>query len=256
MAKFDRLHFTASDHPDARAAHTRLEQRYGAKTPDNADALVALGGDGFMLQVLHEALDLGCPVFGMNFGSVGFLMNTYRSDALPERLRVAERTRLRPLRMRARTEVGDDREALAFNEVSLYRQTRQSAKLRIFADGRERLAELVCDGVIVSTPAGSTAYNFSAHGPILPIDAKLIALSPISAFRPRRWRGAILPEETEVRVEVRESRKRPVSAVADFAEIRDVVRVEVGVDAEARVDLLFDPGHNLEERVVQEQFAL
>lgn len=256
MSEFRRLHFAAADQPEAGRVRRHLIREYGNEPAETADALVALGGDGFMLQMLHRARGLDRPVYGINFGSVGFLMNSHRPGELPARLRQAERTCLYPLRMIVRTDGGEEVAALAFNEVSLFRQSRQTAKLRLVADDRERLAELVCDGIIVSTPAGSTAYNLSAHGPILPIGAQLIAVTPISAFRPRRWRGAILPRDTEIRIEVLDRAKRPVSAVADFSEVRDVDRVIVRADQGAGVDLLFDPGHNLEERVAQEQFAL
>ena len=256
MGGFQNLHIAAADQPDACAAQAELESRYGSTPLAQADVLVALGGDGYMLQTLHAARGREVPVFGMNLGSVGFLMNAYHPENLRERLAAAERTDLVPLRMRAVTGAAEPEEALAFNEVSLYRQGRQTAKLRISVDERVRLDELACDGVIVSTPAGSTAYNLSAHGPILPIGAPLVALTPISAFRPRRWRGAILPHTAVVRIETLERDKRPVSASADFSEVHDIVSAEIREDPEARVGLLFDPGHNLAERVIQEQFSL
>jgi len=220
----------------------------------SADVIVALGGDGFMLQTLHAFLGTGKPIYGMNLGSVGFLMNEYRPDKLIERLAAAERAVIHPLRMKARNKQGTT-EALAFNEVSLLRQARQAAKICITVDERVRIAELICDGVLVSTPAGSTAYNLSAHGPILPIDAALLALTPISAFRPRRWRGALLPHRARVRFEVKESVKRPVSAVADDFEVRDVTIVDVAEDRSIAMTMLYDAGHNLDERILAEQFS-
>jgi len=246
-----KLHFTAV--PDAADALASLRKRHGDAGPENADVIVALGGDGFMLQTLHAFLGKGKPIYGMNQGSVGFLMNEYREEDLPERLRLAEEAVVHPLRMRAHTKTGVV-EALAFNEVSLLRETRQAAKIRVMVDDRPRIAELICDGILVSTPAGSTAYNLSAHGPILPIDAALLALTPISAFRPRRWRGALLPHRARVRFEVLESAKRPVSAVADDFEVRDVSAVDVAEDRSIAMTMLYDKGHNLDERILSEQF--
>ena len=221
--------------------------------PDKADIIIALGGDGFMLQTLHSFLSKDKPIYGMNLGSVGFLMNEYRQDDLLTRLAEAERAVVHPLRMHAHTANGIV-EALAFNEVSLLRETRQAAKIRITVDGRARIAELICDGVLVSTPAGSTAYNLSAHGPILPIDAALLALTPISAFRPRRWRGALLPHRAKVSFEILENRKRPVSAVADDFEVRQVTRVDIAEDRAIAMTMLYDAGHSLDERILAEQF--
>jgi len=246
-----KLHFTAA--PDAAEALDAMRQRHADAGPDAAEVVVALGGDGFMLQTLHAFLGKGKPIYGMNLGSVGFLMNEYREDHLLERLAAAERAVVHPLRMIAHTKAGETK-ALAFNEVSLLRQTRQAAKIRIIVDGRPRIAELICDGVLVSTPAGSTAYNLSAHGPILPIDAALLALTPISAFRPRRWRGALLPHRAKVRFEILESGKRPVSAVADDFEVRDVTAVDVAEDRGIAMTMLYDAGHNLDERILSEQF--
>lgn len=231
-----------------------MRERHPDVGATDADIIVALGGDGFMLQTLHAFLGTGKPIYGMNLGSVGFLMNEYRPDKLVERLEAAERAIVHPLRMKAHTAKGMV-EALAFNEVSLLRQTRQAAKICIMVDERVRIAELVCDGVLVSTPAGSTAYNLSAHGPILPIDAALLALTPISAFRPRRWHGALLPHRAKVRFEVRESGKRPVSAVADDFEVRDVSTVDVAEDRSIAMTMLYDAGHNLDERILTEQFS-
>jgi len=248
------LHFVAAAAPDAQAALAILRGRYEDVGADKADIVVALGGDGFMLQTLHNFLSRKKPIYGMNLGSVGFLMNEYSEDDLQTRLGKAESALLHPLRMRASGPNGTT-EALAFNEVSLLRQTRQAAKLRILVDDKVRIAELICDGVLVSTPAGSTAYNLSAHGPILPIDADLLALTPISAFRPRRWRGALLPHRARVRFEILEAGKRPVSAVADDLEARDVSVVDVAEDRSIGVTMLFDAGHSLDERILAEQFV-
>jgi len=231
-----------------------MRKRHRDAGAADADIIVALGGDGFMLQTLHAFLGTGKPIYGMNLGSVGFLMNEYRPDKLVERLSAAERAVIHPLRMKAETARGTT-EALAFNEVSLLRQARQAAKICIQVDERVRIAELICDGVLVSTPAGSTAYNLSAHGPILPIDAALLALTPISAFRPRRWHGALLSHRARVRFEVRESAKRPVSAVADDFEVRDVSVVDVAEDRSIAMTMLYDAGHNLDERILTEQFS-
>jgi NAD+ kinase len=248
-----RLHFVASDAPEAQAARARLVARYGDVGPQDADIIAALGGDGFMLQTLHAFLGRAIRIYGMNFGSVGFLMNEFREDDLPERLAVAEAARVHPLRMTAESSAGAT-VALAFNEVSLFRQTRQTAKLRIALDGKVRLDELICDGILVSTPAGSTAYNLSAHGPILPINAELLALTPLSPFRPRRWRGALLPHNARVRFDILEPEKRPVSAVADNIEVRDVSSVDVVEDRSVTMTMLFDAGHSLDERILAEQF--
>jgi NAD+ kinase len=250
-----RLAFTASDRPEAQAARQRLAERYGDLPLAEAEAIVALGGDGFMLETLHGALDSQKPIYGMNFGSVGFLMNDYAEDGLPERIAAAQQALIHPLAMTAWTAGGEVAEALAINEVSLLRETRQTAKLRITVDGRVRLPELFCDGVLLATPAGSTAYNLSAHGPIIPLGAQVLALTPISAFRPRRWRGALLPHTAKVCFEVLEPDKRPVSAVADNHEVRDVVRVDVREVRERSVLMLFDAGRTFEERVLDEQFS-
>lgn len=246
--------FVASDTDEAQAALTRLRARYGETPPETARRIVALGGDGFMLETLHRFLPRGVPIYGMNCGTIGFLMNTYKEDDLPARLDAAEQATLHPLHMVAHTVDESPQEALAINEVSLLRQSRQAAKLRIGIDGVVRLEELVCDGILLSTPAGSTAYNLSAYGPIVPIGASLLALTPISAFRPRRWRGALLPNSARVVIEVLEARKRPVSATADFTEVRNVDRVEIREDSSISLHLLFDPEHNLEERIIKEQF--
>ena len=250
-----RIAVVASSDPKARSALTKLEALYRLAAPEKADVIVALGGDGFMLETLHRFLGRDVAVYGMNRGSVGFLMNAFRAEDLERRIARAEETVLHPLRMHASDQKGARHEALAINEVALFRETRQSAKIRIGVDGIVRLKELVCDGVLVSTPAGSTAYNLSAHGPILPIGAQILALTPISAFRPRRWRGALLPMGSTVAFEIREPAKRPVSAVADFTEVRDVVHVSVGEDESIPVRLLFDQEHDLEERILKEQFV-
>jgi len=246
--------FVASDTDEAQAARARLEERYASVSPNHADIIVALGGDGFVLETLHRYLSRGVPIYGMNCGTVGFLMNIYEEDGLPERLRRAEVQTLRPLRMSVRCRTGHTSEALAINEVSLIRQSRQAAKIRISIDGVRRMEELVCDGVLVSTPAGSTAYNLSAHGPIVPLGSSLLAITPISAFRPRRWRGALLPNTARIGFEVLDPDKRPVSATADFTEVRDIETVDIHEDSEVELKLLFDPEHNLEERIVKEQF--
>ncbi len=255
MAERHRVAFVASNAPDAQVALERLIARYDGGDPEKSDVVVALGGDGFMLETLHRFMSRGVPIYGMNRGTVGFLMNEYREDGLPERLAVAQVTPLHPLHMTALDLAGGRHEARAINEVSLLRQTRFAAKIRISIDGKVRTPELSCDGVLVSTPAGSTAYNLSAHGPILPLGSDILALTPISAFRPRRWRGALLPSTAVVRFEVLEPDKRPVSAVADYVEARDVVDVHVRVDRDVALTLLFDPDHNLEERILNEQFT-
>lgn len=252
--KFDRIAFLAADSPEARRALPRLQKRYGKVDPDHADVVVALGGDGHMLQTLHRFVSTGMPIYGMNRGSVGFLMNDYAEKGLPERLRAAEMTAIRPLNMTAVDEAGRQHRGIAFNEVSMLRQRYQAAKLTIAIDGKARLDELICDGILLSTPAGSTAYNLSAHGPILPIDSPLLALTPISAFRPRRWRGAILPHDATVEIGVLDPAKRPVAAVADHVEVRHVVRVTIAEDRKKTARILFDPGHSLAERVLNEQF--
>lgn len=256
MPEFDakRISFVSSGTAEAEAALARLRLKYGDTGLDDADVVVALGGDGLMLQSLHRVMERQLPVFGMNFGSVGFLMNEYADDGLCERLGAAIPTRIAPLAMHVTDVAGNTHDALAFNEVSLFRTTFQAAKIEIEIDGRVQMDELVCDGVLLATPAGSTAYNLSAHGPILPIDAPLLALTPISPFRPRRWRGAILNNGAVVTFRTRETAKRPVSAVADNAEFKNVTEVVVREDATHRVTLLFDPGTGLEERVLSEQF--
>jgi NAD+ kinase len=251
---FQKIAIVAADNRPAQDALSELKTRYGQVAPAKADAIVALGGDGFMLETLHRYIRRQVPIYGMHRGSIGFLMNNYAADDLLERLNAATKVSLHPLRMKARTSNGKEKQALAINEVSLLRETRQAAKLRISVDGVTRLDELICDGALVSTPAGSTAYNLSAHGPIIPLGAGLLALTPISAFRPRRWRGALLPDTASVTFDVLEADKRPVSAVADYTEVRDVVSVHVVEDPKVTLTLLFDPEHNLDERIIKEQF--
>jgi NAD+ kinase len=250
-----RIAFAASKTEEAQAALLALRAVHAEIKPADADIIVALGGDGFMLQTLHRYRDLGKPVYGMKLGSVGFLMNQFRPDDLDARLARARPTELRPLEMTAVAESGSTVEAIAFNEVSLLRQTKQAAHVRVSLNGVIKLEELICDGVLVSTPAGSTAYNLSAHGPILPLDSRVLAMTPISPFRPRRWRGAVLPASAEVRFEILDHYKRPVSATADANEVRDVVEVTVRESPSRTVTLLFDPEHNLEQRILDEQFA-
>jgi NAD+ kinase len=252
----DRLCFLAASTKLAQESRARMVSRYGDSAFADADVVVCLGGDGTMLEALHRTLSRDVPVFGMNCGSVGFLMNPYHEDDLRERLRRSQEVVLNPLRMHVVTRAGAVEEALALNEVSLLRQLRQTAKIRITIDGRVRLEELVCDGVLVSTPAGSTAYNLSAHGPIVPLSANLLPLTPISAFRPRRWRGALLPSTADVLFEILEGDKRPVAAVADFTEVRDVASVAVSEDRTVRTVVLFDPEQGLSERIVAEQFTV
>ncbi|WP_428671840.1 NAD kinase [Roseibium sp.] len=250
----DKLAFVASDTGEAREALDSLARKYGNVPVEEADAIVALGGDGLMLQTLHAHMGSGKPIYGMNRGSVGFLMNEYREDSLKERLSKADATTIRPLEMTAINEDGSKHKALAINEVSLLRQTSQAARLKISVDGRVRLEELVCDGIIVSTPAGSTAYNLSAHGPILPITAQLLALTPISAFRPRRWRGALLPNWAHVDIEILDPGKRPVSASADHREFRRVTHVSVRESTDTEGVIMFDSDHGWDERILTEMF--
>ncbi len=249
-----KIAFLASDTPVAQTARAALIGRYGNVPVEEAEVIVALGGDGFMLQTLHETQALGVPVYGMNRGTIGFLMNTYAEGDLPARLRDAEEAVINPLSMRAVHTDGRVSEALALNEVALLREGPQAAKLQITVDGRLRMQELVCDGALLATPAGSTAYNYSAHGPILPIGADVLALTAMAAFRPRRWRGALLPKTATVRFDVLEPEKRPVMADADGTSYRDVAQVEIRSEPSIVHKILFDPGHGLEERLISEQF--
>ena len=252
--RFQNIALMADTHAPARDAQARLNDQHNFVEPDGADVIVTLGGDGFMLSTMHAYMDQNIPIFGMNLGSVGFLMNEFRAENLIKRLEAAEEIRLNPLTMIAETSTGDNISALAINEVSLLRELRYAAKIRIFVDGVVRLKELICDGVMISTAAGSTAYNLSAYGPIIPLGAELLALTPISAFRPRRWRGALLPQSSVITFEIIDHDFRSVSAVADFTEVRDVVRVEIKEERSLASILLFDPEHNLEERILNEQF--
>lgn len=247
--------FVATDSEPAQAALQSLHKRYGQLNPKDADVIVALGGDGYMLEALHTFLPLAKPVFGMHRGTIGFLMNDYSENDLPARLAKAETVELHPLKMTTIDSDGKESCALAINEVSMLRESRQAAKLKVFVNDRCRMEELVCDGALVCTPAGSTAYNLSVHGPVLPLGADLLAVTPISAFRPRRWRGAIVPDNAVIKFEVLDSDKRPVSAVADRTEVRHVVEVTIKEDRTQAIKLLFDPEHNLEERILAEQFS-
>ena len=255
VATPSKIAFIAAATPEAEVARDRLSARYGAVDAQEADVIVALGGDGIMLQTLHSVRGRGIPIYGMHRGSVGFLMNTFREDHLPERIDAAMKVEIHPLVMEAVDQDGTQHRAHAFNEVALFRQTYQAGKLRISIDGRDRLDELICDGIIVATPAGSTAYNLSAHGPILPLGTPLLALTPISPFRPRRWRGALVPDKGRIAITVLEPVKRPVSAVADHYEVRNVVSVSAALDVTCSSSMLFDPDHGLEERILREQFV-
>lgn len=250
-----KISFVASTAPLAIDAQETLVARYGNAAQDDADVIVALGGDGFMLQTLHATQGLPAPVYGMNRGTVGFLMNEYSEDDLLDRLGAAEEEVINPLIMNALTADGETHTALAINEVSLLRAGPQAAKLRITVDGKQRMSELVCDGALVATPAGSTAYNYSAHGPILPIGSGVLTLTAMAAFRPRRWRGALLPQTAVVKFDVLDSEKRPVMADADGKSVRDVVSVEIQSYPDITHRILFDPGHGLDERLIREQFA-
>ena len=254
-AALRRIAFVSSDVPEAQRARRRLIARYGDARPETADVIVALGGDGLMLQTLQRFMNSGKPIYGMHRGTVGFLMNEYRETRLRERLAAAQVTVIHPLLMRARDVAGRIHRHHAINEVSLFRQIYQAARLRVLIDGKVRLPELVADGVLLATPAGSTAYNLSVQGPIIPIGAPLLALTPISPFRPRRWRGALLPDRARVTVEVLDPTGRPVAAVADHNEVRSVRSVEITMDHAIAMHMLFDPGHSLDERILGEQFG-
>ena len=247
-------YIVSSSSKEALQYKTKLENQYGSFTSDECDVIVALGGDGFMLEAIKENLDLSLPIFGLNFGSVGFLMNAVNDEPLMERINASQSIDIAPLKMIATTSDNKIHTSIAINEVSLLRETRQAAKLKITIDNNTRLEELTCDGILLSTPSGSTAYNLSAHGPILPINADVLALTPISAFRPRRWRGAIIESSSQVEFEILEVKKRPVSAVADNVEVRDVIKVSISQDQEHKVKVLFDAKHSFEERILNEQF--
>ncbi|KEQ06781.1 MAG: NAD kinase [Alphaproteobacteria bacterium] len=248
------LSFCASSAPEALAAREELIGIYGNISDNDADVVVALGGDGFMLHTLHGTMSSGKPVYGMNCGSVGFLMNDYRTENLRERIEVAVENTLHPLQMKTTNADGTSSIALAINEVYLFRQSYQAAKLRVEIDGQVRLDELICDGLMIATPAGSTAYNLSAHGPILPLEAPLLAMTPVSAFRPRRWRGALLPNQVRVDIHILEPDKRPVNAVADNMEVKSVLHVEIAQSQEMTARILSDPDHSWSDRIVAEQF--
>jgi NAD+ kinase len=256
MSRFQSIAFVAGQMPEARDAYARLSGVYGNAEPAEADVIVALGGDGLMLQTLHKFMKSGKPIYGMHRGTVGFLMNDFAVEKLPERLAAAKKTVIHPLVMRARDASGKVHEHRAINEVSLFRQSAQAAHLRVLIDGEVRMAELIADGLLVATPAGSTAYNLSVQGPIIPINAPLLALTPISPFRPRRWRGALLPDKAKITIDVLEAEKRPAAAVADHDEVRSVRSVDVSMDHGIAINLLFDPGHNLDDRILREQFGV
>ena len=252
--RYKQFAIVSDKHPKAAEAAAKLKKFYNPISPKKADVIVALGGDGFMLSTMHQHIQSRIPIFGMNLGSVGFLLNKFKTGGLVERLESSQKIVLHPLTMTATTKRGIQHTSLAINEVSLLRQSHRAAKIKIFVDGIIRLEELICDGIMLSTAAGSTAYNLSADGPILPLGAELLALTPISAFRPRRWRGALLPSNSVVTFEMTDPSLRPVSAVADFTEIREVTRVEIKEDVSIQSELLFDPEHNLEDRILKEQF--
>ncbi len=253
---YKRIAFVASSVPEAQKARRQLVRRYGDVRPEAADVIVALGGDGLMLQTLQRFMNSGKPIYGMHRGTVGFLMNEYSENGLSERLAAAHVTVIHPLLMRARDDNGRVHRHHAINEVSVFRETYQAVRLRVLVDGKVRLPELTADGILLATPAGSTAYNLSVQGPIIPIDAPLLALTPISPFRPRRWRGALLPDRARVSIEVLEAEKRPAAAVADHDEVRSVRAVEIRMDHSASMHMLFDPGHSLDERILSEQFGV
>jgi NAD+ kinase len=246
--------FLASSNNEAIEQKKALEEQYGINSLDNADVIVVLGGDGFMLEAIKSHMSHNLPLFGLNYGSIGFLMNASNKDDLIKRINLSQSIVIAPLSMKVKSYDGNSHEAIAINEVSLLRETHQASKIKISIDDKVRLDELICDGILISTPSGSTAYNLSAHGPILPINADVLALTPISAFRPRRWKGAILNNRSEVRFEVIDGKKRPVSAVADSTEFRDIESVTVKQDNENSIQLLFDEQHSFEERILNEQF--
>ena len=252
--KLQKPFFLASNNEEAQKKKESLEKKFGTNTVENADVIVVLGGDGFMLEAIKKQMEKNLPLFGLNYGSVGFLMNTVNDEDLIQRLDSSQSIKIKPLSMTAKSKDGSEHSAIAINEVSLLRETHQAAKIKISIDKNVRLEELVCDGVLLSTPSGSTAYNLSAHGPILPINADVLALTPISAFRPRRWKGAILNNKSEVKFEIVDNKKRPVSAVADSTEFRDIESVTIKQDNKNSVQLLFDAQHSFEERILNEQF--
>lgn len=250
----EKLHFLAADTEDAKAAFDEAVTAYGQTPVDDAEVIVALGGDGMMLQTINQFLNSKKPIYGMNRGSIGFLMNEFYLDNLPERIAKTNSSQIHPLVMTAVDQDGNRHTAYALNEVSLFRQSYQAAKLEVSIDGKVRLKELICDGILLATPQGSTAYNYSAHGPIIPLRAPLLALTPLSPFRPRRWNGALIPNQSEVRIRVIEREKRPVNAVADHTEIKSVQEVFIAEDLTRTGIILFDPSHSWEERILDEQF--
>jgi len=252
--KLQKPFFLASNNEDAQKKKESLEKKFGTNAVESADVIVVLGGDGFMLEAIKKQMENNLPLFGLNYGSVGFLMNTVNDEDLIQRLDSSQSIKIKPLSMNAKSTDGSEHSAIAVNEVSLLRETHQAAKIKISIDKNVRLEELVCDGILLSTPSGSTAYNLSAHGPILPINADVLALTPISAFRPRRWKGAILNNNSQVKFEIIDSKKRPVSAVADSTEFRNIESVTIKQDNQKSVQLLFDAQHSFEERILNEQF--
>jgi len=252
--KYENIAFISSSTASARAACQSLRKKYGRIALERADVVVVLGGDGTMLKTLHECFQLAIPIYGMNRGTVGFLMNEFKEENLLKRLERAKIVELHPLLMKVQTVSGAKKDAYCINEVALLRQTRQAANLRVSIDGKVRMSELICDGAVVATPAGSTAYNLSAHGPIIPLGAELLALTPISSFRPRRWRGALLRDTAKIKLDIQEPKKRPVSAVADYTEVRNVKSVTIVQQKNISLNLLFDEEHDLEERILNEQF--
>ena len=248
------FHFISSENPEAKQAQNNLIKLYKQSDINNCDVIIAIGGDGMLLKALRYSIDLNVPVFGLNKGNVGFLMNELSINGLDERVKNANKVNMYPLKMRARKLNGKNIEETAVNEVSLSRQTHQAAHLKVYIDAKERLNELVCDGILVSTPIGSTAYNLSAHGPIIPLNANILALTPISAFRPRRWKGALLPENVRINIDILDFKRRPVSATADNIEVRDIKNIEISADRTKTLTMLHDPGHSLDERIMKEQF--
>ena len=248
------FHFISSENPEAKQAQNNLIKRYSQSDINNCDVIIAIGGDGMLLKALRYSIDLNVPVFGLNKGNVGFLMNELSINGLDERVKNANKVNMYPLKMKACKLNGKNIEETAVNEVSLSRQTHQAAHLRVYIDAKERLNELVCDGILVSTPIGSTAYNLSAHGPIIPLNANILALTPISAFRPRRWKGALLPENVRINIDILDFKRRPVSATADNIEVRDIKNIEISADRTKTLTMLNDPGHSLDERIMKEQF--
>ena len=249
-----RFHFISSENPEAKQSLKKFKERYKQSEIDDSDAIIAIGGDGMLLKALRNSLKANIPVFGLNKGNVGFLMNELSYEDLEKRVSIANKVITHPLKMKTNNIDNETVTESAVNEVSLSRQTHQAAHLKIIIDNKERLSELVCDGILVSTPIGSTAYNLSAHGPIIPLNANILALTPISAFRPRRWKGALLPENVKIRIEILDFKRRTVSATADNIEVRNIKKIEIFADKTKTLTLLHDPGHSLDERIMKEQF--